>query len=224
MDRRDVVRLLAGVVAVPVLSRYSADELLALGRRLNARASGLEHSLGFFDPHQRATVAAIAERIIPETDTPGAGAAGVPAFIELIVAEHYHDDERSRFLAGLEDVDARSRTAVKRDFIGASPADQDRILALLETEAEPALAEKAPEKKPAEPSQKPNEKPAEKPREALPEGPVEKPEPFWRQIKFLTIYGYYTSEIGVVQELHTVVIPGRYDPCIATGVRAPGRS
>jgi hypothetical protein len=27
MDRREVVRLLAGVVAVPVLSRYSAEEL-----------------------------------------------------------------------------------------------------------------------------------------------------------------------------------------------------
>jgi glucoside 3-dehydrogenase (cytochrome c) hitch-hiker subunit len=224
MDRRDVVRLLAGVVAVPILSRYSADELMGLGRCLNARASGLEHSLGFFDPHQRATVAAMAERIIPETDTPGAGAARVPAFIELIVAEHFRDDERSGFLAGLEDIDARSRGAVKRDFLDATPADQDRILSLLESEAGPTLAEGPPEKKPAEPSQKPNEKPAEKPREARQEKPDEKPASFWQQIKFLTIYGYYTSEIGVVQELHTVVIPGRYDPCLATGVRAPGRS
>jgi gluconate 2-dehydrogenase gamma chain len=224
MDRRDVVRLLAGVVAVPMLSRYSADELVGLGHRLNARASGLEDSLGLFDPHQRATVAAMAERIIPESDTPGAGGASVPAFIELIVAEHFRDDERSRFLAGLEDVDARSRALVNRDFIEAAPVDQDRILSLLESEAEPALAEPAPEKKPVEPSQKPNEKPAEKPREARQEKPDEKPASFWRQIKFLTVYGYYTSEIGVVQELHTVVIPGRYDPCLATGVRAPGRS
>jgi hypothetical protein len=25
----------------------------------------------------------------------------------------------------------------------------------------------------------------------------------------------------VVRELHTVVIPGRYDPCAATGVKVP---
>jgi gluconate 2-dehydrogenase gamma chain len=222
MDRREVVRLLAGAVAVPVLSRYSAEELLAFGRRLNSRAAAQPASLDFFDPHQRATVAALAERIIPETDTPGARAAGVPAFIELIVAEHYKDEERARFLAGLTELDARSRPAFGRDFIETTPAEQNRILSALEDEAEPALAEKPPEKKPEEPSHKPTEKPAEKPREALPAKPIEKQVPFWGQIKFLTIYGYYTSEIGVTRELHGVVIPGRYDPCVAAGIRAPG--
>jgi hypothetical protein len=222
MDRREVVRLLAGALAVPPLSGYSSEELLALGRRLNARITQRARGPILFDPHQRATVSAIAERIIPATDTPGAGAARVPEFIELIVAEHYPDDERTRLLSGLTDVDARSRAAVGRDFVEASPVEQDRILGVLEAKAESALTQKPPEKKPIEPSQKPEEKPAEKPREALQEKPLEQPEPFWRQIKFLTVYGYYTSEIGVVRELHTVVIPGRYDPCTATGVRAPG--
>lgn len=222
MDRREVVRLLAGVVAVPVLSGYGIEELLALGHGLNSRAAERKGWLNLFDPHQRATVSAIAERIIPQTDTPGARAAGVPEFIELIVAENYKDDERARFLAGLADVDERSRGAVRRDFVDATSVEQDRILAALEAEAEPTLAQKPPEKKPVEPNQKPEEKPAEKPREALQEEPVEKPASFWRQIKFLTIYGYYTSEIGTVRELHAVVIPGRYDPCIATGIRAPG--
>jgi len=202
MDRREVVRLLTGALAVPTLSGYSAEELLALGRRLNAKITERVHGPNLFDPHQRATVSAIAERIIPATDTPGARAARVPEFIELIVAERYTEDERTRFLAGLTDVDARCRAAVGRDFVETSPIEQDRILGVLEAE----------------------EKPAEKPREARQEKPVEQPKPFWRQIKFLTVYGYYTSEIGVVRELHTVVIPGRYDPCTATGVRAPGGS
>jgi hypothetical protein len=219
MDRRDVVRLLAGALVVPGLSRYSPDELLTLGRRLNARAG--EHPLNLFDPHQRATISAIAERIIPETDTPGAVAAGVPGFIELIVAENYQDEEQTGFLAGLADVDARSNSVLKRNFVDATPTEQDRILARLEEEVGPVVVQKPPEKKPIEPSQKPTDKPAEKPREARQEKPVEKPVPFWGQIKFLTIYGYYTSRVGVVRELHTVVIPGRYDPCIATGFRAP---
>jgi hypothetical protein len=224
MDRREVVRLLSGALAVPLLSGYSAEELLALGRRLNGRITEGVRRPNVFDPHQRATVSAIAERIIPATDTPGARVARVPEFIELIVAEHFTDDERTRFVAGLTDVDARCRAAVRCAFIETSPVEQDRILRVLDAKAEPTLVQKPPEKKPIEPSQKPEEKPAEKPREARQEKPVEQPATFWQQIKFLTVYGYYTSEIGVVRELHTVVIPGRYDPCVATGVRAPGGS
>lgn len=221
MNRREVVRLLGSVVAVPMLAGYRPEELLVLGQRLNAMVKR-EGAPGLFDPHQRATVSAIAECIIPETDTPGARAAGVPEFIALIVAEHYRDEERARFLAGLADVDRRSRATVHRDFAVASQAEQERILLALERESEPALVQKPPEKKPIEPSEKPEDKPAEKPREAQQEKPVEQPVPFWQQIKFLTIYGYYTSEIGVNRELHTVVIPGRYDPCAAAGVHAPG--
>lgn len=219
MDRREVVRLLAGMVAVPALSRYSAEELFALGDRLNARvARGA--ALGLFDPHQRATVAAIAERIIPETDTPGARTAGVHEFIELIVAEHYKNDARAGFLEGLTDVDGRSRTRFGRSFIEIAPAQQDQVLTALENEVGP-MARKPHEKKPVEPSQQPEEKPAEKPREARPDQVVEQAAPFWHQIKFLTVYGYYTSKIGVTRELRSVVIPGRYDPCIATGIPAP---
>lgn len=221
MDRREMVRLLGGVLAVPMLSGYSGEELLALGRRLNARAT-LDSPLALFDPHQRATVSAIAERIIPETDTPGAGAAGVPEFIELIVAEHYTAAERARFMDGLKNVDARSRSRFGRDLAGAAPAQQDEILGALEEEVGPVLPKKLAGKKPVEPSQQPEEKPAEKPREARPEKIVETPAPFWHQIKFLTIYGYYTSKVGVTRELRSAVIPGRYDPCLATGIRAPG--
>lgn len=37
---------------------------------------------------------------------------------------------------------------------------------------------------------------------------------FWRDLKHLTIYGYYTSEIGIEEELHTNRFPGRYDGCV----------
>jgi gluconate 2-dehydrogenase gamma chain len=220
MDRREVVRLLAGVAALPLLSRYSTGELFALGHRLNARV--IEGwAAGLFDPHQRATVAAIAERIIPETDTPGAAAARVHEFIELIVTEHYGDHERAGFIDGLKDVDRRSRARVGRAFVEAEPAQQHEILGALEDEVGPVPIPRRPERKPIEPIQKPEEKPAEQPREALPEKPVEASAPFWHQIKFLTIYGYYTSRIGVTRELGSVMIPGRYDPCTATGIKAP---
>lgn len=221
MHRREVVRLLAGAVAIPVLSGYGADELFAWGRRLHRRAVTGPHRLGLFNPHQRATLGAIAERIIPETDTPGARAAGVPDFIELIVTEHYKEDQRANFLQGLADVDARSRAQFGPTFVETAPPQQDEILTVLENEAGPVLALKPPEKQPVEPSQQPEEKPAEQPRQPRPDQTAERPAPFWHQIKFLTLYGYYTSKIGVTQELRSVMIPGRYDPCIATGIPTP---
>ncbi|MGB3545177.1 gluconate 2-dehydrogenase subunit 3 family protein, partial [Rubrivirga sp.] len=36
--------------------------------------------------------------------------------------------------------------------------------------------------------------------------------PFFRQVKELTLAGYYTSEIGATQELQWLAAPGRYDP------------
>ena len=34
---------------------------------------------------------------------------------------------------------------------------------------------------------------------------------FWRDLKYLTLYGYYTSEVGMTRELRTPRIPGRFD-------------
>lgn len=36
---------------------------------------------------------------------------------------------------------------------------------------------------------------------------------FWRDLKHLTLYGYYTSEIGIEQELQANRWPGRFDGC-----------
>lgn len=36
---------------------------------------------------------------------------------------------------------------------------------------------------------------------------------FWRDLKYLTLYGYYTSRIGIEEELRTNFYPGRYDGC-----------
>lgn len=40
------------------------------------------------------------------------------------------------------------------------------------------------------------------------------PPPFFRTMKELTVYGYYTSEIGATEELRFDPVMGRYDPCV----------
>src|SRR5207244_11501230 len=136
------------------------------------------------DPHQTETVATIAEMIIPTTDTPGARAARVPEFIDLMVAEWLADDDRPRFLTGLADVDARSLDLCGADFVAASEPQRVAILAGLD--AEVAALRRA------------NAKPEKH---------------FFHQIKSLTLYGFYTSEIGAA-ETHFESIPGSYDGCV----------
>ena len=68
------------------------------------------------NPHQNATVTIISEIIIPQTNTPGAKAARVNEFIDLILSEWYDDEEKSTFLTGLTDVDSACPRLVRQGF------------------------------------------------------------------------------------------------------------
>jgi hypothetical protein len=188
MHRREVLRTLGSIAAGSMLSRLSPDRLYALGREAHQQLAQ-RAPLRILNPHQHETVAILAELIIPETDTPGARAAGVSEFIDLMVAEWYTAEERSRFLQGLADVDRRAQAVIGRLFVEAPRSDQEQILSELEGEL---LTFRRSGGKPEE--------------------------RFFHQIKYLTLYGYYTSRVGVEQELHWTAIPGRYDPCLATGI------
>ena len=89
----------------------------------------------------------LAEMIIPEDDTPGAKQAGVAEFIDFMVANRVPvstsrdirsteeaiaagNEAQIRFIAGLDWIDARSRSEFKRDFMDCS---QDQQTSLLET-------------------------------------------------------------------------------------------
>lgn len=193
MRRRELLRLLGGAATVPLLAGLSPERLLATARRAHARAYRRPHRI--FDADQNETVAAIAELIIPETDTPGARAAGVPAFIELILAEWADPDERELFLEGLAGVDARSRTTFGAEFTQLEVGQQTALLRGLDAEVA-----------------------------ALRESGADADEHFFQRMKGLTVYGYYTSEVGQKEELKEETIPGRYNPCVATGIPARGEN
>ena len=57
-------------------------------------------------------------------------AAGVPAFIEKLLAEWASPDDRKPILAGLDAIEARSQTDYKVAGDKASPAQQDALLTL----------------------------------------------------------------------------------------------
>ena len=100
MHRRDLLRALSAASALAVLP---TDAVAAWARV----ATGLRPVNGLTDA-QLATVGAIADRILPRTDTPGATDVGVPDFVNVIVSENYRDEERDAFVAGLDQLDPAS--------------------------------------------------------------------------------------------------------------------
>src|SRR5256885_9000397 len=135
MQRRDALTLLAAAATLPLLSRDAFTLFQEVHQQLPQTAA-----LKALDPHQNATVVTISELIIPQTDTPGAKAARVNEFIDLIVADWYDEQEKSTFLTGLADVDRRSQSLFSKDFAECSDKQQIQILNELDEESQVKLA------------------------------------------------------------------------------------
>jgi len=80
--------------------------------------------------------------IIPETDTPGAKAARVNEFIDVILTEWATEEERQYFLAGLTGVDKQSNELFGKDFVDASPHQQVTLLRAMDDYTANERAEK----------------------------------------------------------------------------------
>jgi hypothetical protein len=90
----------------------------------------------FLTAAQFATAGALAERILPRTDTPGALDVGVPAFIDVIVGKYLGEPERRKLTAGLADVEARSTAAHRAAFAKLTAAQQDALLTKLAADSQ----------------------------------------------------------------------------------------
>src|SRR5882672_10581603 len=99
MERRE---LLPAVASAAALTALSPDKTLAAWSRV---ASGVPLSNELSKAHL-ALVRAIADTIIPRTDTPGANDVGVHKFVNVIVNEYLTDAERVASLGGLDAIDA----------------------------------------------------------------------------------------------------------------------
>jgi hypothetical protein len=196
MQRREALKLL---FAGGVLPAVPAD-LFGFFRDSHP-ASG--YALRTLDAHQNDTVVAMIDQIIPATETPGAKAARVNEFIDVILTEWANDEERRNFLNGLADVDKQSNVLFGKNFVAASPDQQIALLRSLDESASVARS-----------------KPNHRPPFWEPEGrDLQLQDDFFTVFKKMTLHGYYTSEIGFTQELKLQIIPGAQHGCVHA---APG--
>ena len=131
MNRREALRRTALLIGGAV----SAPTIAALLAGCDARTGETGWSPRALNGDQTELVATIAEHIIPETDTPGARSTGVHRFIDTMLAEYYTPDDRRRFLAGLEDVDARAKRSGGKSFLRLAPKEQVALLGELDRDA-----------------------------------------------------------------------------------------
>jgi Gluconate 2-dehydrogenase subunit 3 len=215
LDRRELLRrLMAGAgaagaaAALPAGSSAAnhADSTMPLPAAHAAQTEGGGMSLGsaqppdpsltspdwkpkFFDDHQDQTVLAVADLMIPETDTPGARAAQVDRFIDLLLStdapgtgedssgSDFTDfllrkgtlEAQKRYIAALSWLDGYTLTHYSKPFTALDQFHQETVLTLLtHTTDDPE---------------------------------VSRGRELFAMIKTSIVSAYYSSEIGSLQEL-----------------------
>ncbi len=172
MDRRQALLSIAAMFGTQLLPPIRVAIANGLDPVNMSGASLLEEA-------RRLDSAALAETIIPETDTPGAREAGVGEFIEFMLQEWFPQEDADRFVAGLDSLHNHCAEQFGMSFAELNAEQQIEVVT------------------------------------ALMEGRVENFEDggkdFFEHAKQLTMFGYYTSEIGMTVERRYLPMPGRYD-------------
>ena len=116
LSRRSAIQrfsyLVGGAVATPAL--------LSVLHSCQKAPAPLDWTPAFLDDAQSRLVSTLSEMIVPRTDTPGALDAGVPQFIDQILAECLSDSQRQLFIDGLDNLNAISNQAHGEEFINVS--------------------------------------------------------------------------------------------------------
>lgn len=134
MNRREAIKRTALMMGAAV----SASTVAAVLDGCAPAGSGMEWVPQFLDAPQAGIVSAIAERIIPRTDTVGAQDVGVPEFIDRMYGQYLNEQEKQLLTAGLAQTEADSQAAHQKAFTSLSGEQQDELLKKMATsEGEP---------------------------------------------------------------------------------------
>lgn len=181
MNRREALQRFSLLIGGSLLG---ADSLLAKNVDWDALADAPDSKgIGLFSKSQIKLLNEIADTIVPETGTPGAKAAKVGQFIAVIVSDCYEPADQKIFTEGLAQLQVQCKQKTGKSFVKCSPQQRLDFLKVLDQE------QKAYYK-----SKKPSDPPL-----------------YFRQMKDLTLLGYFTSEVGATQALRYLPVPGRYE-------------
>jgi len=131
-------------------------------------------------------IGALAETIIPTTDSPGAGETGTDEFIIKMIRDCTERKAQNNFISGLDNLSDYVQNHYKKTFQQCSLSERKAILTHFEM--------------------------ADQPNKGI-FGKAERKfmgDPFFITLKKYTVIGYCTSKIGATQALAYDYIPGKY--------------
>jgi len=189
IDRREAIRRVSALLGGIALVGEGA--LLAGCRTDRTPGSAGVH----FSADDVAFLDEVADTILPETSTPGAKAAQVGAFMAVMVTDTYEERDQQVFREGMGKLDEACRQMHNASFMKATPAQRLALLEKLDQE------------------QKADMDARQQARQSDPAGP-DTPAHYFRMMKELALFGYFTSEIGYTKAMRYAESPGRFDPCV----------
>lgn len=149
----------------------------------------------FFTNDELELVSHIVETILPKTSTPGALDVGVPSFMDNFIEHCFDENGKKEIRQGMVDFNTQCKKEYAKTF-GELSADQKHEYLMKHQQLAPKsgmslwginLEPNAP-------------KPT-----------------FYKQIKGITLFGYFTSEIIGKEHLDYQPVPGEYLACIPVG-------
>jgi len=142
----------------------------------------------YLNPEQSRLVTSLTELILPRTETPGAIDAGVPEFVDKLWGECLASEAQAVFTEGLDNLQSMAREEHGSEFQNLDINSQTELLNQTAKETADELNQSGQY--------------------------GTDPKAFFKQLKQLTLLGYFNSEMGATQALAFVQIPGSYDGCI----------
>ncbi len=211
LDRRALLQrafALAGAAMLPGGAEALATAVKAGKRQL--------------DPARYALLTALADTIVPKTDSVGALDAGVPANVDALLGTWASPSRRVQLIAAMDKIDALARTKHKRAFAALSPAERAAVL----TPHDAAALKILPPPPPPTPTTIPvgsvqttldpqvgrAKQDAAQPL-SLMEGP-RVVDPGYGKLKELIVVLFYISEVALTHDLSYVHAPGEWQPSI----------
>jgi gluconate 2-dehydrogenase gamma chain len=180
LDRREVL----GRAAMLLGGALSSSVVAGVLGGCASVPSASPQKPAYFSADEMAIVTAMADQIIPKTDTPGALDVGVPAFMDKMMAGFYQDRQRQIMRAGLMSVTTDASELAGKPFAQLTPEQQVQLMKEYDR-----LAYDQAKRNAGVPDADPH---------------------FFRMIKELTIVGFCTSEAGATKFLKYAPIPGPY--------------
>jgi hypothetical protein len=180
IDRRELIQRVAALMGGTLSSGAVAGVLSGCVAMPEPKAKAAPPR--FFTAEEQATVAVLAEQIIPRTDTPGAIDLGVPAFIDRMMADFYLPRTQGVVRAGLTRIEADCQTLYRKPFVALTSEQQISQMKILDAE-----------------------------QYDVGHRPATSPDPhFFRILKELTTVGFFTTEVGASKILRYDATPGPY--------------